>query len=303
MIASPRTRFNQTLIPMEIGDVATAGAAFTALGAVEMGAAATAFVTLAGVGAVFGGVTVAAVLIAAPFITDNEGLLEDLTNFVSAIHPLFSPTTQLLIVNSAPYLLFLPPTNSSDPFALQKLGGAIVDFATGTLSGTERFLSFLGSAAGAQGWLEDVHNYLSTSPVPSPSPSPSQGSSPAGAPSPVPSGVGGGAMSDGGGLYPFSPGLGDSGSYYLGTDASGPDGGYSSFNGDGLTMTINVGGSGGETPGEPPPVVDPAPLPDPTEPPEPTNPSSPPGSPEPPPPESPDPPSPPPPVEENDDDE
>jgi hypothetical protein len=304
MIQSPRTRLNQTLIPMEIGDVATAGAAFTALGVVEMGAAATAFVTLAGAGAVFGGLTVAAVLIAAPFITEDEGLLEDLTNFVSTIHPLFSPTTQLLIVNSAPYLLFLPTTNSDDLFAFQKLGGAIVDFATGVLSGgaEERFLSFLSSAAGAQGWLEDVHNYLSASPAPSPSPSASEGNaSPGGAPSLVPSGVGrgGGGMSNGGGLYPFSPGLGDSGSYNLGIDGSGSDGGYSSFNGDGFATTINVSGSDSGTPDPPAPVVDPAPSPDPPAPPDPQGPPAPPPAPSGPP----NPPSPPPDDDDDDDDD
>jgi hypothetical protein len=287
---------------MEIGDVATAGAAFTALGALEMGAAATAFVTLAGVGAVFGGVIVAAGLIAAPFITENEGLLEDITNFVSTIHPLFSPATQLLIVNSAPYLLFFPPTNSNDPFALQKLGGAIVDLANGILSpgAEERFLSVMGSAAGAQGWLEDARNYLSSSPAPTPSPSASPAASPGstpqgiGAPSPVPSG--GGDTPDSGALYPFSPGLGDSGFYFLSTDTNGSDSGYSSFNGDGLTMTINVGGSEPGTPDAPAPVVDPPPLPDPPSPPDPQGPPAPPPSPS-------GPPSPPPPPPDDDDDD
>lgn len=310
MITSPRDALYQKLIPLGIGDVATLAASWSALGleatgsgltfaivgTAEIAGAGTVLAALALPGALIGGAMVFGALIAAPFITENEGLLHDITESISAVHPFLSPATQALVAVSAPFMSVLPTNNYGDPFALQKLGGAIGDLATGGLSGSveERFLSVVGSAAGAPGWLEDeenLRNYLSPSPSPTPSSSP--GVSP-GTPSPVAPGIGGG-MSAGEGLYPFSPGLGDSGSYYPDADGSSSDSGYSSFNGDGFTMTMTVGGSGPETPGAPAPGDPPA-LPDP---PAPSDPPSPPASPSPPSPPSP----PPPPADDDDDDD
>lgn len=285
MIQSPRDALYQKLIPLGIGDVATLALSWSALGlevtgsgltlsivaTAELAGAGTVLAALALPGALIGGALVFGAMIAAPFITENEGFLRDITEGVSQIHPFLSPSTQLLVGVSAPFMKFLP-TNPSDPFALQKLGGAVGDLLTGGLTGSseERFLSVAGSLAGAPGWLEDVENFRNAfSPSSSAAPPSNAGVSQGnpfsvGGSNPFTSGAGGGG-SAGEGLYPFSPGLGDSGSYFSGADGGGSD---STYNGDGFSMTINVGGSGPETPGAPSPIVDPPAFPDPPAPPE-----------------------------------
>src|ERR1700722_9640033 len=111
MIQSPRDALYQKLIPLGIGDVATlavswsalglevtgSGLAFSIVATAELATAGTVLAGLALPGALIGGAAIAGALIAAPFIADNEGLLHDITDLISKVHPFLSPFTQAAI--------------------------------------------------------------------------------------------------------------------------------------------------------------------------------------------------------------
>jgi hypothetical protein len=275
----PRTKLYQELIPLEIGDIATLGAAWSALGieatwsageltvvaTAELVGAGTVIAALGGVGALIGGVGIAAALIAAPFIQD-EGILHDITELATEIHPFLSPMTQALIGLSAPFMSMSPLRDYSDPFTFQKLGGSIGDSLTGGFSGTagETLLSVAGSAAGAPAFLSDIGNVFTYLNHPT---SPSNAASPSAAGTSLSTTPSSGGYSSGASIYPFSPGVGDSSSYFPGSAAD--DSGGMPSSGGGFTGIISVGGSDPQMPGQPSNGPEPEPTPAPEPPPEP----------------------------------
>lgn len=289
MILPPRTRLNQALIPLEIGDIAALGASARALGIVgsltegfaatvplEIGGAitlesvgaisGTLLASIAFVPALAGAIVVGSVLVAAPFI-ENEGLLADLADKLPDAHAYLSRITQAVVAGTGIIESYF---GSNITFEVQKEVGAIGEFINGfsAESADELFLNMASSAAGALSTINDVTNTVNSWIQPSATASPQSG--PQGSSMGTYSPASGSPSS--GGMYPFAPGFGDSNSYGFSSEG-GFGGEASSFGDGGFTMTINAGGSDAYMPGEPmsttdPPSSEPEPAPEPT--PEPT---------------------------------